>query len=218
MALSPTIGASDARKEEPKTLPPPTNEQPPTPVAAGPRAQWKALGSAMVEGAYVYAPTASVGLGARLQVFRSTSYVGGPSIALGYSSVLRTQRVTDAGGVASLGFDVGQLFVCPASVALHASVTLLPCARLDVGQLRALGSDVANARDEKRTWRQRGRSVRWSSYRRNRSSSTCRGRCFSSDAVPIRVFTEFTQRESHLGGAPGGFFRPRSGGGDVFVM
>jgi hypothetical protein len=106
----------------------------------------------MAEMAIGYVPPAALfAPGARLQLLRTTEYVGGPSIAVGFAAMQPTERQTQEGR-ATVSFNIGELFACPVSFALTPSLTLLPCARFDLGQVNASGSDIPGARDATRTW------------------------------------------------------------------
>jgi hypothetical protein len=119
------------------------------------RPRWHLLGSGLAEATLGYVPTPLFAAGARLQVFRSASYVGGPSIALGFAAVQPTERQM-AQGRASLSFDVGELFACPVAFALGDAWHALPCVRLDAGQVEGTGADIPNAHAERRLWSSAG--------------------------------------------------------------
>jgi hypothetical protein len=141
--------------EPPKVEPAPAPEPRDAPPPPAPTPRLHLLGSAMFETAIGYASATQFAPGARLQLFRTNAYVGGPSIALGFAAVQPTERpVLD--GRATVSFNVGELFACPLSFALAASLTLLPCARFDLGQVTAKGTDIPGARGSTRTWASAG--------------------------------------------------------------
>jgi hypothetical protein len=116
-------------------------------VNGGPGPRLELLGSAQAEVTLGYVPSALLAVGARLQVFRTRAYATGPSVAVGFAATEAVERDLPIGR-ASLALTTGELFVCPFSVALAPSLSLRPCARLDIGQLRAEGSGIANARSQ----------------------------------------------------------------------
>ena len=125
-----------------------TNE----PVAAiDERPRLRLLGSAQGEATFGYVPTALLGAGVRLQLFRTSEYLGGPAVALGFVATESTERSLPQ-GQATLSFNVGELFLCPTSFAVLASVHVLPCGRVDIGQVRAEGTGIPNPRNEKLLW------------------------------------------------------------------
>jgi len=140
----------------PDIAPPPMSEKP-EPATAKPSdaARFRFLASAQAEATLAYVPTTVVGAGGRIQMFRSASYVGGPSVAIGFVSVPSIERQMDVGR-ASLGFDVGELFACPLSFAWSRAVTFLPCGRIDVGRISATGMDIPNAHSESLLWASAG--------------------------------------------------------------
>jgi hypothetical protein len=157
MSLSPLAGIAPADP----TAPAAENHAPErdTSAAETPRpanaARIKLLGSALAETAIGYVPAALFAPGARLQLFRTSEYVGGPSLAVGFAALQPTERTLPEGR-ATVSFDVGELFACPLSFALGPSVTVLPCARFDFGQVNASGSDIPGARSASRTWSSAG--------------------------------------------------------------
>ncbi|HEV3193710.1 MAG TPA: hypothetical protein VGY54_24560, partial [Polyangiaceae bacterium] len=105
------------------------------------------LGSGQAEVTLGYLPSALVAAGARLQVFRTHAYASGPSIAIGFSAAQPVERDLSIGH-AHLALTTGELFVCPVSTDLAPSLSVRPCARLDIGQLKAEGSGIPGARGE----------------------------------------------------------------------
>jgi hypothetical protein len=140
------VPEKDAGSSSENIAPSPTHEGCP---------RWHLLGSGLAEATLGYVSTPLFAAGARLQVFRSPSYIGGPSIALGFAAVQPTERRMPQGR-ASLSFDVGELFACPGAFALGDAWRALPCARLDVGQVEGTGADIPNAHTERRLWASAG--------------------------------------------------------------
>jgi hypothetical protein len=136
-----TISAQSAAAEKPE----PMTEKP----SEG--ARFRLLASAQAEATLSFLPTTVFGAGGRLQLFRSASYVGGPSVAIGFVSVPSVERQMDIGR-ASVGMNVGELFACPVSFAWSRAVTFFPCGRVDVGKISATGMDIPNAHGESLLW------------------------------------------------------------------
>src|SRR6266545_4152074 len=115
------------------------------------RPRLRLLGSGQAEATFGYVPGALLGAGARLQLFRTSQYLGGPAVALGFVATPTTERTLPQGR-ATLKFTAAEVFVCPISFAISASVHLLPCGRVDIGQVKGEGTGIANARSENRLW------------------------------------------------------------------
>jgi hypothetical protein len=133
------------------TQAPPAEKAEPSAGSKGDRPVFKLLASAQAEATLAYVPTTVLGVGGRIQIFRTSSYVGGPSLAIGFVTVPSIERQIDIGR-ASLGFNVGELFACPLSFSLSRAIAFLPCGRVDAGRIEATGMDIPNARTQNRVW------------------------------------------------------------------
>jgi len=111
---------------------------------SGSSAHLRLLGSGQAEATFGYWPSPLVAVGARLQVIRTRAYASGPSIAVGFAAAQPVERDLLMGH-ARLALTTGELFVCPLSVDLAPSLNLRPCARFDLGQLKAEGSGIPGA-------------------------------------------------------------------------
>jgi hypothetical protein len=159
MSLSPSLRANPTDGPLPSPLepkPPERDTSAPEKTAPTEAPRLRLLGSVVAEAAIGYVSEQTLfAPGARLQLFRTSAYVGGPSIALGFAAVQPAERQLDAAR-ATVSFNVGELFACPISFALGQIGAVLPCARLDVGQMKASGSGIPGARDDSRTWSSAG--------------------------------------------------------------
>jgi hypothetical protein len=99
-----------------------------------------------------YVPAALPGTGARVQLLRRRGeHLGAQAVAVGLSAIPSTERGL-AEGRAKLSWTVGQLSLCPASLSLSGSMSLLACGRLDIGSLRAEGDQIAHPRTKALLW------------------------------------------------------------------
>jgi hypothetical protein len=108
-------------------------------------------GGGQAELTFGYVPAVLLGTTARLEVLDVSQQIVHSAFAVGFSALRPTERsVGDAS--ASLTWTLGQLVACPVHFGLSQSVSLLPCSRVDVGRLNAVGQNIANARDRNLLW------------------------------------------------------------------
>jgi len=112
-------------------------------------------GGGEAELTYGYVPTALLGAGVRVEWLHVSQQVVNSAFALGISALRPTERsLGDAS--ASLTWTVGQGVVCPTHVGLSPSVSLLPCGRVDMGRLSAVGQNIPNAQTRTLFWMSAG--------------------------------------------------------------
>jgi hypothetical protein len=109
------------------------------------------LGGLNAEATLGYVPAALLGTSARLELIDVSRRVVSSAFAIGLTSIRPTERQLPEGS-AALSWTLGQLLACPVHFGLSASVSLLPCARVDIGRLKAVGQDIPGARSANLLW------------------------------------------------------------------
>jgi hypothetical protein len=109
------------------------------------------LGSGDAEVTFGYVPEVLLGTTARLTLADVSGRVVNSAYAVGVSALRPNERRV-AEGAATLTWTLGQLTACPVHFGLSRSMSLLPCGRVDVGRVSAVGQDIVGARTRNLIW------------------------------------------------------------------